>query len=146
MQNLTVKDLMAENPIFVDLDDTLEDAAVEMRVVDCGVLPVGNRNNVKGVITDRDIVIRAIAKGKDPAKERVRNYMTSKAFFCKEDDSITDAANVMGKNKIGRLIVRDDAGRVSGILSFGHILRESISAADIANLVSSVVGKRKKAA
>lgn len=148
MMNLTVKDLMVKNPVFADPYDTLEDAAVEMTNVNCGVLPVGNKNNVRGIITDRDIVIRAVAKGKDPAKEKVRDYMTAKAHFCNESDTIQAAADIMKKNKISRLMVKNSDGKVSGILSFGCILRENANANEIADVVIHAIGrdKEKKAA
>src|ERR1035437_2647557 len=95
MENMTVKDLMASNPVFIDPEATLKDAATKMSSVDCGVLPVGTKDNITGMITDRDIVIRAISKGKDPAKEKVKDYMTAKALFCKEKDTIKQAASLM---------------------------------------------------
>lgn len=146
MQTVFVKDLMAKNPVFADPDDTLEDAAVEMKNVDCGVLPVGTKSNIKGMITDRDIIVRAVAAGKDPAKEKVRNYMTAKALFCNENDTIKDATETMKKNKVSRLIVKNDSDRISGILSFGHILRENTNAAEIADVITDVAGRSEKAA
>lgn len=146
MQQLLVKDLMVKDPVFADPDDTLEDAAVEMKNVDCGALPVGNRSSVKGMITDRDIVIRAVAAGKDLAREKVRDHMTVMALFCKETDTIKQAAEIMKKNKISRLIVKNDSNKVSGILSFGCILRENANAAEVADVVISASGRARKAA
>ncbi len=144
MRNMTVKDLMMQDPVFADPDDTLEDAAVDMKDANCGILPVGDRNNVKGMITDRDIIIRAIAKGKDPAKEKVRDYMTAKSYFCNETDTIKEAADIMKKNKISRLIVKNDDGKISGILSFGCILRENANADEIADVVVCAADRYNK--
>lgn len=146
MKNLLVKDLMIKNTVFVDPDDTLEDVAVEMKDFDCGALPVGKKSSVKGMITDRDIIIRAIAAGKDPAKEKARNYMSAQAYFCKESDTIIQAAEIMKKHKVSRLIVKNDNDKVSGILSFGFILRENANPVDIAAAVSGASKNTMKAA
>ncbi|QQG37450.1 MAG: CBS domain-containing protein [Micavibrio aeruginosavorus] len=135
---------MVKNPALIGPEATLKDAAAKMESVDCGVLPVGTKGKITGIITDRDIVIRAISKGKDPAKENVANHMTAKAFFCKETDTIKEAASLMKKNKISRLVVKDNSGDVSGILSFGCILREDASAEEVADIITRV--KAKKAA
>lgn len=136
MHNVLVKEVMAANPVFADPDDTLEDAAIEMKDIGCGILPVGNKNAVRGMISDRDIIIRAIAAGKDPAKEKVRDHMTAKAFFCKESDTVRQAAETMKQNRISRLIVKNDNDKVSGILSFGSLLRNSADAAMLGEIVS----------
>lgn len=121
MQHKTVRDLMVKNLVFLDPEDTLEDAAIEMMEANCSILPVGTRSSVKGIITDRDIIIRSVAQGKDSAREKVREHMTLKACFCNETDSISQAANIMLRNKISRLIVKNSEGKASGVLSLGHI-------------------------
>src|SRR5688500_4457808 len=99
MKDQKVKSMMMQNLVFLDPEDTLEDAAVEMMIANCGILPVGESDNIRGIIVDRDIVIRAISKGKDPAKEKVRDYMTTKTHFCKETDTLQQAADIMKRNK-----------------------------------------------
>ncbi len=128
MKDPKVKSIMMQNLVFLDPEDTLEDAAVEMMIANCGVLPVGETDNIRGIIIDRDIVIRSISKGKDPAKEKVRDYMTTKIHFCRERDTLQQAAEIMKKNKASRLVVKDDNGDVSGILSLACLLQESVSA------------------
>ena len=144
MHNLLVKDLMLKNPVFADPDDTLEDAAIEMKNIDCDILPVGSRSVVRGMITDRDIIMRAVAAGKDPSKEKVRGYMTKKPFFCQETDTLQQAAETMTQNKISRLIVKNSNDKVSGILSLGSLLHEHTHAAEIANAVihTATIGSR----
>jgi CBS domain-containing protein len=96
------------------------------------------------MITDHDIVIRALAKGKDPAEERVEDHMTAKALFCKETDTIKEAASIMKKNKISRLLVKNGNGGISGILTFGCILRKHDNADEVADVITGV--KKRKAA
>ena len=130
MKDPKVKSMMMQNLVFLDPEDTLEDAAVEMMIANCGVLPVGETDNIRGIIIDRDIVVLSISKGKDPVKEKVRDYMTTKIYFCRETDTLQQAAEIMKKSKASRLVVKDDNGGVSGILSLACILQESVNALD----------------
>jgi predicted transcriptional regulator len=135
MRNRKVKELMSEQPCTIAPDATLQEAAKMMANVDCGFLPVCSKSDVIGIITDRDIVIRAVSRGKDPTKEKVLNYMTNECFGCHENDYLEDAATKMHDHKVSRLIVRDSKGQVSGVLSFGGILRKNADAKEVTNVV-----------
>jgi CBS domain-containing protein len=135
MKTIIVKDLMTPNPVLIDPDATLQEAAESMKNVDCGMLPVGVKDNLEGVITDRDIIIRALAEGKNPAQEKVRSFMTEKVFACNENDTLDAAADKMRMHKVGRLVVKDKSGKVTGVLSFGGILRKEADAMEVANVV-----------
>jgi CBS domain-containing protein len=135
MHNTKVSELMTQSPVLIGLSDTLEDAARTMKEIDCGSLPVGAMDNLRGIITDRDIISRAIAEGKNPAQEKVQDYMTNEVYACNEDDFLEDAAQKMRENKVGRLVVRNHQGRVTGILSFGGILRNNADAEEVSNIV-----------
>ncbi len=141
MHNTKVKELMTEYPVLIDTDTSLQDAAQTMKDIDCGILPVGSRTKLDGIITDRDIVIRAVSEGKDPSKERVGDYMTIKVFGCNEDDFLEDAADKMRDHKVSRLVVLDHAGQVTGVLSFGGILRKNADAEEVANVVKHATHK-----
>jgi CBS domain-containing protein len=136
----TVKELMTPHPTLISPNATLEEAAQKMKNVDCGALPVGTENKLKGIITDRDIVIRALAGGKNPATEKVMDYMTKTVFACNENDTLEDAAEKMRQHKVSRLVVRNKEGRVTGILSFGGILRNDASAREVAGVVKHACG------
>ncbi len=135
MRNRKVKELMTGKPCTIAPDATLQEAAKMMANVDCGFLPVCSKSDVMGIITDRDIVIRAVSRGKDPTKEKVLNYMTNECFGCHENDYLEDAAAKMHDHKVSRLIVRDSKGQISGVLSFGGILRKNADAKEVANVV-----------
>ena len=135
MRNRKVKDFMTDQPCTIAPDATLQEAARIMANVDCGFLPVCSKSDVIGIITDRDIVIRAISRGKDPQKEKVLNFMTNDYFGCHENDYLEDAAVKMHDHKVSRLIVRDSKGQISGVLSFGGVLRKSADAGEVANVV-----------
>jgi len=140
-----VKDLMTENPDLISPDATIQEAAEKMEKLNCGILPVGTRDKLEGIITDRDIVIRAITHGENPKKQMVNYYMTKEVFTCAENDNLEKAADQMRKHKVSRLIVTDDEGQVSGILSFGCILRKEASTKEISNVIEHAIGKRKNA-
>jgi CBS domain-containing protein len=135
MHNIKVKDLMSVDPVFADPDDTLQKAAQLMKQNDCGMLPVGRDGALEGIITDRDIVIRATAEGAEPFLSEVRLYMTKNVFCCNENDYLEDAAKKMHTHKISRLLVKNRAGQVVGVLSFGGILRQQADAKEIGNIV-----------
>ena len=125
---LLAKDLMWSKPPIVSPDTTLLEAASKMTKVNAGVLPVGRDGEVEGIITDRDIVTRAVSEGKVPAQARVSDFMTSNIYSCKETDTIKAAAEIMKKKKVSRLAVMNGQNKFSGILSFGHIFRDDANA------------------
>jgi CBS domain-containing protein len=138
----TVKDLMKKDPVIISPDSTLKDAAEKMASAKCGALLVGTEDDLEGVITDRDIIIRAVAKGKNPAKELIRDYMTPEVCACHEDDTTDQAAELMGQRGISRVIVEDDDGKPSGILTFGRIVRQSDDMDEITTVIECAVGRK----
>lgn len=132
---LKVKDLMSENPIIVTPQTSLKSAAQKMKSLNIGLLLIGTKNNLKGVITDRDIVIRAVAKGKDLKEEKVIDYMSPSHFGCNEEDTLETASEKMHQHKVLRLIVRNQSGEVTGILSFGSLLKNDTSAQNVCDMV-----------
>jgi CBS domain-containing protein len=136
-----VGELMKEHPSFVSPDDSLKEAAQKMEAVNCGILPVGSADKVEGVITDRDIVLRAVAKGKDMNREKVRNYMTTGVWYCSENDSLAKAAKLMHTHHVNRLLVKDSGGGLCGIVSFGRLIRKDNDMEEVAHVVEYAVGK-----
>jgi CBS domain-containing protein len=135
MKNITVSELMTPNAVLISPEATLAEAARRMREADCGFLPVGSNGNLLGIITDRDIVIRAIAESKNPLVEKVRTYMTPHVYACNERDYLEDAADKMHEHKVTRLVVRNGKGHVSGVLSFGGILRNGATSKEMSDAV-----------
>jgi CBS domain-containing protein len=133
---------MHPNPIFIQPHETLREAARKMKEADCGILPVGSKGALEGIITDRDIVIRAIGDGVDPSKEIVASCMSEKTFSCNENDNLTDAAKMMRKNQVSRLVVKDSKGNISGILSFGSILRKDEDQEEISRVIATATGRQ----
>jgi len=130
-----VRELMTPHPLLVSPDATLDDAAKKMETINCGALPVGSENNVTGMITDRDIVIRGLAHGKNSSVEKVSSCMTTQVYDCGENDSIEAAVATMHKYKVSQLVVKDKEGKVTGLLSLGCFLRNEADPKEIAEII-----------
>ena len=119
---MKVSEIMS-TPIEEIMDkDTVIRAARKMRDLDVGVLPVKSEGNVlAGILTDRDIVIRAIAEELDPEKTLVSDIMTSGVISCPADQTADDAAAMMADAKVRRLVVVDEEDNVVGIISLGDV-------------------------
>lgn len=141
MEKLQVKELMETKIQLINSNATLEEASIKMKEYHCGFLPVGGDSMPEGIITDRDIVVRALAEGKDPKREKVCDYMTSDIYSCQETDTLEDAAMVMGANNVSRLIVKDETGTPCGILTFGRIIRKHNNKQEISDVVETATGK-----
>jgi len=136
-----VKDLMTPDPAMIDPNASLKEAAEKMRLVDCGVLAVGTPDYPIGIITDRDIAIRAVANGKDPATTKVSEIMTEKLSFVHENTTLNQALDMINRQKITRLIVKDLTGQVTGILSLNTLIRENAEVKDLSNFVGSLADR-----
>lgn len=97
---MQIKNIMTKSVKYIDPNLTLTEAAKIMLEKDIGTLPVGKNDRLTGMITDRNISIRAIAKGLNPQSTTVKEAMTSHCLYGFEDDSVEDAARNMGKNQI----------------------------------------------
>lgn len=135
MSSNQVKDLMESNLARISPDASLEDAARKMKETDCGFLPVGDEKETQGIITDRDIVLRAIAAGKNPADVKVSECMTSQVCACKDSDSLEDAAKAMSEYNVSRLIVKDSKDNICGVLTFGRIIRTNDNKQETSDVV-----------
>lgn len=101
---------------------SLQEAARKMRELNVGPLPVcGDDNRLEGIITDRDITIRAIAEGKDPKTTPVQDAMTRNITYCFQDQEIAEAARLMKEKQIRRLAVLDHDKHLVGIVSLGDL-------------------------
>lgn len=116
---------------------TIEEAAQEMRDGDFGLLPVGEDEQLLGVITDRDIAIRAVAEGKDPSTP-VGDVMSEGVIWVDENDSVEDAAQIMSDHQIRRLPVVDADQRLVGIVSLGDFAVEGSDIGAVAEALSDI--------
>lgn len=131
------RDLMTPDPKCVKEDQTLADAARLMRDLDVGALPIcGNDDRLKGMLTDRDIVVKCIAEGGDPSTATAGSFGEGKPVTIGADDDIRDALVVMQDHQVRRLPVIDGHDLV-GIISQADIARE-LSATQTGETVAEI--------
>lgn len=118
---MQLREIMTRDPVVVSPATTLKQAAAKMRDIDTGVLPIGEQDRLVGMLTDRDITVRATAQGKDPSATKVSEVMTEDTVYCFDDDDVKDAAAKMEAHQIRRLIVLDRDKRLVGMVSLGDL-------------------------
>jgi CBS domain-containing protein len=119
---MKVRELMTKQPTTVEPDATLGEVATLMKQEDCGSIPVVEGNRLVGIVTDRDIVVRAVAAGKDPKTVRVSQVMSSDPVTIGPDAAIDEARKVMADRQIRRLPVVEK-GSLVGIIVTAQIAR-----------------------
>ncbi len=122
---MQVKEIMTSNAEVVEYEAGLVEAAQKMRTLEVGALPVCDGGRVVGMITDRDLTVRAIAEGKDVSDTEVGEIMSPEVFSCFEDDDIEDAAQTMQEKSIHRLLVLDNDEEPAGIVSLADFVVKS---------------------
>jgi CBS domain-containing protein len=111
---------MTKDPVSVEPGDSIEDAAKAMKEKDTGAILVVDGDELKGIVTDRDIVVNAIAEGNSDAK--VEDVASTDTTTAKPDDSLTDAIKKMREADVRRLpVVEDDGDKPVGIVSLGDL-------------------------
>lgn len=121
----SVGDVMVRNVLTIEASATLLEAAQKMREANVGVLPVVDAGRLRGVVTDRDLVVRGMARGMDAAQTPVR-YIASEDLACARADwDVEDAMQVMADCQVGRLPVVDDDNRVIGIVTLSSLALRS---------------------
>jgi CBS domain-containing protein len=115
-------ELMKTNVKCVEIDDTVMDAAAIMKSAGVGFLPVCDANGLPlGVITDRDIVVRVVAEGRDPTTCTVAAAMSLETLSVGPDDDLAIAARRMATEHKSRILVRDEDGAVVGVISLSDL-------------------------
>ena len=118
---MKIAELMTRDVEVVSPDDTLHTAAKMMADLNAGVLPVGENDRLVGMITDRDIAVRGVAKGRDPEKTTVRDAMSGEVRYCFDDENPEEVARKMGSWQVRRLPVLNRDKRLVGIIALGDI-------------------------
>jgi CBS domain-containing protein len=118
---MKIAEVMTRDPEWIDPEATIEEAACLMRGLDTGFLPVGDGSRFQGILTDRDITIRAVAEGLDVATAPVEYVMTPSVIYCYEDQDIQRAADLMAENQVRRLLVLKRDKKLAGVVSLGDL-------------------------
>lgn len=122
---MTIREIMSTKVATVPAHATLRDAARQMRTHDVGVLPVQDEDKLIGMLTDRDITIRAVAEGRDPDKVSVRDAMTPDIVFCFDDQNVSEVGNIMKERQVRRIVVLNRQQELVGICSIGDVVVQS---------------------
>jgi CBS domain-containing protein len=120
---MQVKEIMSKDLEVIRPEDTLQEAARKMKVLDVGPLPVSEGDKVVGMLTDRDITVRATAEGLDPKQTRVKDVMSKDLITIMEDQDVKEAAALMQSKQIRRVLVVNREKRPVGMLSLADLAR-----------------------
>lgn len=135
---MKVRDIMTESVIQIDPAESVEVAARTLTQYNIGILPVcGKDGKLCGVVTDRDLVTRCLASGRQPGKTPVRDVMTGRVLTVQPDMDSGVAAHLMGRQQVRRLPVVD-AGKLCGMVSLGDLAKQEESVMDAADALGDI--------
>jgi CBS domain-containing protein len=120
---MKVKDIMHKGVEWVSPDTSVAAVAKRMQKHDIGAIPVGENDRLIGMVTDRDIALRAVAEGKDISKLTARDVMSKGVIWCRDSENVGAAALTMESKQVRRMPVIDDNKRMVGMLSLGDLSR-----------------------
>jgi len=133
-----IRDVMTPNPASVSEKDSVKRAAEIMKREDAGVVPVVDGRKIIGIVTDRDIVVRVIAEGKDCANAKVSDVMSRQVRTVKEDTPITEVLQLMSREQIRRVPVTNANNELVGIVSIGDIATDSKETVSVGRTVEDI--------
>ncbi len=142
---MKVDTVMTACPTFATATTSLRDVALMMVDQDCGQIPVlggGNGRKPVGVVTDRDIVVRALAKGRNPLELTAKDCMTTPCVTVRSDDSLATVCDAMEREQIRRVLVVDEEGNLCGIVAQADVARsaQNSKTAEVVKTISSPNG------
>lgn len=135
-----IRDVMTSNPECVNEKDSLRDVARIMKDRDTGVVPVVDGRKIVGLITDRDIVVRGLAEGKNLENASVSELMTKQVRTVRDDASVNDALELMNSAEVRRVAVVNGNDELVGIVSLGDISVKSDKDTKVGQTVESISG------
>jgi CBS domain-containing protein len=118
---MQLREIMTPNVEVIKSNAVLKEAAAKMKQLDVGLVPVCDGETLKGILTDRDITIRATAEGRDPKKTKVSDVMSTDVAYCFEDQEVEEAVSLMEAKQIRRLPILSHDKRLVGVVSLGDI-------------------------
>jgi len=121
VRTMNIEKAMHKGAKWVSPEITVSEIAALMKKDDIGAVPVGENDRLIGMITDRDLALRVLPDGADPAKLKARDVMTKGIVYCRTDQTVEDAIHLMEDKKIRRLPVINDQKRLVGMLTLGDV-------------------------
>jgi CBS domain-containing protein len=121
----SIHEIMTSNPLTIDADRSVIDAAKLLKDEDVGLAPIVERNKLIGTLTDRDIVVRVVAEGKDPQSTPVRDVASTNLITIDPRQDLDDALALMARHQVRRLPVVQEDGSLVGVIAQADIAREA---------------------
>ena len=118
---MQIREIMTREVDVIPPTASVRDAALKMKELDVGAIPACDGQKLAGLVTDRDITVRAVAEGRNPSAVRVAEVMSGDIAYCFEDETVEQAANLMESKQIRRLLILDRNKQLTGIISLGDI-------------------------
>lgn len=118
---MLVREIMTQHPKTISPEASIQEAAEHMALLNVGFIPATDRQRMAGVITDRDITVRATAKDYTARTTRVRDVMSADVVCCYEDDDVDTAVRLMEERRVRRLPVLDHGERLVGVVTLGDL-------------------------
>jgi CBS domain-containing protein len=118
---MKVADVMNRGVDPIDPSATVQQAATQMAEMDVGAVLAGTPEQLEGVLTDRDIILRVVVDGRNPTEVTVREAMSAKIFACREDDPVESVLAEMRERQIRRMPVLDESGRPVGVVTLSDL-------------------------
>src|SRR5881409_840784 len=127
---MRVRDIMSTDVKCLTPETGMKEVAIHMKTLDVGFIPICENDRLVGAITDRDIVLRAIAEGREISTCTARDVMTKDVFWCYEDDSVKDVAKKMREKDVRRMLILNHDKKLVGVVSLGDLskVEEKVSA------------------
>jgi CBS domain-containing protein len=125
---MKAEDIMTSTVRCIDDNSSLVEAARIMRELDVGSLPICKNDRLTGMLTDRDIVVRALAEGRDPNQTKVHEAMSGGICYGFADQDVAEIAGIMERNQVRRLPIINRDKRLVGIISTGDVARQADAA------------------
>ena len=134
----SIRDVMTPNPASISEKDSVKRAAEIMKREDAGVVPVVDGRKIIGIVTDRDIVVRVIAEGKDCSNAKISDAMSKQVRTVKEDTPINEVLQLMSREQIRRVPVTNANNELIGIVSIGDIASDSKETVSVGRTVEDI--------
>ncbi|HDS00660.1 MAG TPA: CBS domain-containing protein [candidate division Zixibacteria bacterium] len=135
---MKTKEIMKEDVKLIHPERNLREAARKMQQFDIGALPVVDDDKVVGMITDRDILVRAVAEGGDPDQTKIGDIMTKGVVTAYDDQDVKEAKKLMKENQIRRLVILNRDNQVRGVISLGDLATAALDREESGEVLEKV--------
>lgn len=132
------REVMTKDPASCNASETVTKVASLMKQHDVGSVPVAESDRLVGIVTDRDIVLKVVAAGRNPEQTSVRDVMTPNPVCCREDDDLEHALKLMKERQVRRMPIVDGSGRLSGIIAQADVATRVNKDAKTGELVEAI--------